>query len=111
MQFFDKDDFDPVEYLKKNTLLCRKFNYAVPENYGSSNVILSFNLEKDRLDIFNVDHLVNRSDKDDSDAIKQPDRTLFRLDKHSFSMDLKKVRGFIYGPFATRFWMMRIGIN
>ena len=24
---------------------------------------------------------------------------------------MKDVNGFIYGPFSTRFWMMRIGVN
>ena len=44
-QFFDKVDFDPVEYMKNNTIQCKKYNYAVPENYGSTNVILRYNKE------------------------------------------------------------------
>ena len=83
----------------------------MPENYGSSNVILRYNKETDKFDIYNVDHLVNKSKKDDSNVIKMSNRTLYKLDKHSFSIDLKKINGFIYGPFSTRFWMMRIGIN
>jgi hypothetical protein len=33
------------------------------------------------------------------------------LDKLFYKLDLNKVKGFIYGAFSTRFWMMRIGIN
>lgn len=27
------------------------------------------------------------------------------------SLKVKDMHGFIYGPFATRFWMMRMGMN
>lgn len=26
-------------------------------------------------------------------------------------MKLKDIKGFVYGPFSTRFWMMKMGIN
>ena len=56
--------------MKNNTILCKKYNYAIPENYGSSNVILRFNKEDDKFDIYNVDHLVNKSENDDSNVIR-----------------------------------------
>ena len=74
--------------MKNKTLLCKKYNYAIPENYGSSNVILRYNKESDRFDIYNVDHLVNNSTKDDADVIYQYNRTLYKLDKQSHSIDL-----------------------
>lgn len=110
-QFYDKDNFDPIEFLKNNTIKCTKYNYAVPENYGSSNVILSYSMADDVLNIYNVDHLVNKSTNDDSQVIKQRNRTLYKLDKRNHSIPLKDIKGFIYGPFSTRFWMMRIGVN
>lgn len=111
LQFYDKMEFDPVEYLKNNTILCQKYNYAVPENYGHSKVILSYNKAKDTLDIFNVDHLVNKSKNDDGQVISHGGAKYYKLEKQHFSIPVKDINGFIYGPFSTRFWMMRIGIN
>lgn len=42
----------------------------MPENYGSTNVILRYNKEKDKFDIYNVEHLINKSEKDDGDVIR-----------------------------------------
>lgn len=67
--------------MKNHTIQCTKYNYAVPENYGSSNVLLRYDKEKDCLNIFNVNHLLNESTKDDGHVIKHSTRTLYKLDK------------------------------
>lgn len=111
MRQFDKDNFDPVLYLTQNTMMCKKYNYAVPASYGFSDAIIRYNNEKETIDIFNVEHLINKSTKDDGDIVMRNGRTLHKLDKLRYSLKIKEISGFIYGPFSTRFWMMRMGLN
>lgn len=74
-------------------------------------VVLKYTQDTDSLDIYNVDHLVNKSDQDDGQFIIQGGKRLDRLDKLIKSVRMKDVKSFIYGPFSTRFYMMRMGIN
>ena len=69
MRFYDTVDFDPIVYLSKKTIMCKKYNYAVPESFGSSTAILKYSREFDKLDIYKVDHLINSSVKDDGKFI------------------------------------------
>ena len=104
-------DFDPVHYLSYRVITCRKYNYTVPESFGSSTVVLKYCHNADTLDIYKVDHLVNKSDNDDSRFILQGNKKLWQLDQLIKSIKIKDIKSFIYGPFSTRFWMMRMGIN
>lgn len=36
---------------------------------------------------------------------------LIELDKLVMQVPMSKIKGFIYGSFSTRFWMLRIGMN
>jgi len=91
--------------------MCKKYNYAVPESFGSSTAILKYSKEFDKLDIYKVDHLINKSLNDDGKFIIHGGKRLYKLNKLINSIQMKDIKGFIYGPFSTRFWMMRMGIN
>lgn len=69
LKFYDEQDFDPVLYLSNRILKCRKYNYSIPESFGSSTVVLKYTLDTDCLDIYNVEHLVNKSENDDGNFI------------------------------------------
>lgn len=111
LKFYDQSDFDPVHYLSQRIIKCRKYNYAVPESFGSSTVVLKYCNDADALDIYKVDHLVNKSANDDGNYIIKGGKRLYQLDHLVKSIRMKDVKSFIYGPFSTRFWMMRMGIN
>jgi len=111
LRFYDTVDFDPILYLSRKTIMCKKYNYAVPESFGSSTAIVKYSWESDKLDIYKVDHLLNNSVKDDGKYIFHGGKRLFKLDKLIQSIRMQDIKGFIYGPFSTRFWMMRMGIN
>ena len=107
----DRDHFDPVDYLSVNTIVCKKYNYAVPASYGNSDLIIRYNKQKDTIDLFNVEHLMNKTKNDDGTVMKIGNRKLYKLDKLNYSIKIEDINGFIFGPFSTRFWMMRMGLN
>jgi hypothetical protein len=70
---------------------CKKYNYAVPASYGCTDVIIRHNKEKDTLDLFNVEHLLNKSTKDDGTVIERGGQKLYKLDKLMYSLKLKEI--------------------
>ena len=111
LKFYDEWNFDPVHYLSQRLILAKKYNYTVPESFGSSSVVLKYSNDTDSLEIYKVDHLVNKSDNDDSKYIIKGGKKHYQLDQLVRSIKMSEINGFIYGPFSTRFWMMRMGIN
>lgn len=69
LKFYDEFDFDPIHYLSQRILKCKKYNYSIPESFGCSTVVLKYTHDTDSIDIYNVDHLVNKSDRDDGEFI------------------------------------------
>lgn len=67
--------------MSKVVLKCRKYNYSIPESYGSSIVVLKYSCQTDTLEVYNVDHLCNKSDNDDGNSILRAGRQLFELNK------------------------------
>lgn len=74
-------------------------------------MVLKYSNDTDSLEIYKVDHLVNKSDNDDSKYIIKGGKKHYQLDQLVRSIKMSEINGFIYGPFSTRFWMMRMGIN
>lgn len=63
--------------MSQRIIKCRKYNYNVPESFGSSTVVLKYCNDTDALDIYKVDHLVNKSDNDDSNFILKGGKKLY----------------------------------
>jgi hypothetical protein len=84
---------NPVKYMLENDIKCRKFNYSVPSSYDDKEIL--FKLSKDE----KVFEICNHN---------ETEPMFFGTDK---KVEIDQIKGFIFGAFSTRFWMMRIGLN
>jgi len=91
------DDFDPCDYLKNNLIFCRKYNYSVPKSFNDYKAAIHLSNDEEIIKIYNAE------DSEKNSYIK--------CDHLTHSIKIKDIKGFIYGSFSTRFWMMRIGVN
>jgi len=87
--------------MHKNLLPCRKFNFCVPQTYGDCRAYLSTS-QSSKGDLLKI-----YTDEGFNDDLKIED--LSKLVKSS--IPVSEIKSFMFGPFSTRFWMMRMGVN
>ena len=89
--------FDPILFMKSAKIECSKYHYSVPENYSTSESILTITADETEILLFNIEG---------QEYNKQQN-----LNKLRQKIKVSDIYGFTYGSFSTRFWMLKIGIN
>ena len=62
----NSDQFDPVFFLSRNLIECRKLHYSVPLFLNDINALIRFDNEKNQLKIFNVTEILSKEREQDN---------------------------------------------
>ena len=108
MRKFDADfqKIDPIQYMKSNLIECEKHNYTVQNSVKKKKIYIHFDIENDSLNIY--------EDVNDNiiDSLKSKNLIFDKiLGKLIHKINMLDIKGFIFGSFSSRFWMLRLYSN
>jgi hypothetical protein len=92
--------------MKSNLIESQKYNYTVENSLKEKNVFIHFEAENDCLNIYETTSVFLM------EALKSK-TTIFgkSMGRLIHTINMHDVKGFIFGSFSSRFWMLRLKIN